>query len=195
MAPLSNFYIDTILGIDSNSTRKSPNYEPQDLRVRNYEPQDLRLRNYEPQDLRVRNYEPQDRSNTSTCSSPRSSAEESSSGSGSDNEEINFSFESFYVKTLALHQIKLAQLQLRPPAWSQKQQFRNNNSVEKKSRKYTDDQISILVQRYEASKYVPREDMAKLSAKTGLSMLQVKIKIMIFIFQKLIFVSKFYGKV
>ena len=179
--------MDTILGIDSN-TRKSPNYEPQDLRVRNYEPQDLRVRNYEPQEDRTIA-----RSNTSTCSSPRSS-EESSSGSGSDNEELNFSFESFYVKTLALHQIKLAQLQLRPPAWSQKQQFRNN-SVEKKSRKYTDDQIAILVQRYEASKYVPREDMAKLSAKTGLSMLQVTKKIMIFIFQKLIFVSKFYGKV
>ena len=146
MAPLSNFYIDTILGIDSNNTRKNPNRFDQ------------------PQDLRKSRS-----SNTSTCSSPRSSEE--SSGSGSDNEE--FSFESFYVKTLALHQIKLAQLQLRPPAWSQKQQFRNY-SMEKKSRKYTEDQIAILVQRYEASKYVPREDMAKLSAKTGLSMLQVK---------------------
>ena len=169
MAPLSNFYIDTILGIESN-TQNIPNYDlPQDLRkVRNYE---------EFQDRKI--LAPS--SNTSTCSSPRSSsAEESySSGSGSDdNEEFSSStFENFYVKTLALHQIKLAQLQLRPPAWSQKQQFRNSNSnsVEKKSRKYTEDQIAILVTRYQASKYVPREDMAKLSAQTGLSMLQVKI--------------------
>ena len=169
MAPLSNFYIDTILGIESN-TQNIPNYDlPQDLRkVRNYE---------EFQDRKI--LAPP--SNTSTCSSPRSSsAEESySSGSGSDdNEEFSSStFENFYVKTLALHQIKLAQLQLRPPAWSQKQQFRNSNnsnSVEKKSRKYTEDQIAILVTRYQASKYVPREDMAKLSAQTGLSMLQVK---------------------
>ena len=158
MAPLSNFYIDTILGIDSNFHQQ----QPQDLRKVSRS------------------------SNTSTCSSPRSSEE----SSGSDNEE--FSFESFYVKTLALHQIKLAQLQLRPPAWSQKQQFRNY-SMEKKSRKYTDEQIAILVQRYEASKYVPREDMAKLSAKTGLSMLQVK-KIMIYLKKKKIF-FKFYGKV
>lgn len=116
MAPLSNFYIDTILGIESN-TQNIPNYDlPQDLRkVRNYE---------EFQDRKI--LAPP--SNTSTCSSPRSSsAEESySSGSGSDdNEEFSSStFEKFYVKTLALHQIKLAQLQLRPPAWSQ------NNSLE-----------------------------------------------------------------
>ena len=88
----------------------------------------------------------------------------------------NFSFESFYIKTLALHQIKLAQLQLRPPAWSQKQQMKSDS----KSRKYTSEQIEILVKHYESSKYVPREEMARLSEKTGLTMLQVCISILSF---------------
>ena len=90
----------------------------------------------------------------------------------------NFSFESFYIKTLALHQIKLAQLQLRPPAWSQKQQMKSDS----KSRKYTSEQIEILVKHYESSKYVPREEMARLSEKTGLTMLQVCISITFFIY-------------
>ena len=90
----------------------------------------------------------------------------------------HFSFESFYIKTLALHQIKLAQLQLRPPAWSQKQQMKSDS----KSRKYTSEQIEILVKHYESSKYVPREEMARLSEKTGLTMLQVCISITFFIY-------------
>lgn len=82
--------------------------------------------------------------------------------------------ESFYIKTLALHHIKLAQMQLRPPSWSQRQQT-NPSSSSGKPKKYSKNQIEILTRRYEKSKYISREEMASLAEKTDLSMLQVKI--------------------
>lgn len=84
--------------------------------------------------------------------------------------------ESFYIKTLALSHIKLAQMQLKPPSWSQRQQL-NPSSASEKSRpkKYSKSQTEILTNRYEKSKYISREEMAILAEKTDLSMLQVKI--------------------
>lgn len=93
--------------------------------------------------------------------SPRSDSSELS-----DSEELA----SFYLKTLAWQQLQLAKIQLLPPTWSQKQQ----NST-KKSRKYSVDQTDILVQRYQKSPYINRQEMSDLAECTGLSMLQVKI--------------------
>lgn len=106
---------------------------------------------------------------SSNCScSPRSDI--------SDQDLPEESFESYYVKSLALHQIRIAQLQLLPPVWTQKQQqVASNNDLKSglRSKKYSNQQTSILLQRYEKSPYVPRAEMAKLSEITGLSMLQV----------------------
>ena len=162
MAPVANFNIDTILGLRS-STHSSQNST------------------YTPT--------PSTPTSTSICSSP------TISDFGSDYSDnawpgvasyqccnfsepnyektafpIRFSPEKFYEKTLALHNIYMSQLELRPPAWSQKQHQSGNH----KNKKYTTEQIAILSKRYEVSPYVTREDMAKLSEKTGLTMLQVK---------------------
>lgn len=164
MAPVANFYIDTILGLrSSTSSTQNSTY--------------------------TSTYTP---TSTSICSSPTSDF-------GSDYSDgawpgvasypcnfsepkldllcyeetrfpIKFSPEKFYEKTLALHNIYMSQLELRPPAWSQKQHQSGNH----KNKKYTTEQIAILSKRYEVSHYVTREDMAKLSEKTGLTMLQVK---------------------
>ena len=77
-----------------------------------------------------------------------------------------------YLKSLALQQIQMARLQLLPPAWSQKQQFKEGS---KKPKKYSKEQTQILHFHYKLKPYVNREEMALLSEETGLSMLQVKI--------------------
>ena len=85
-----------------------------------------------------------------------------------------------YLKSIALHQIQIARMQLLPPAWSQKQQNRigngySNEESSKKNRKYSKDQTQILHAKYLQKPYVNREEMHQLSIETGLSMLQVKI--------------------
>ena len=77
-----------------------------------------------------------------------------------------------YLKSIALQQIHMARLQLLPPAWSQKQQFKDGA---KKSKKYSKTQTQILHSYYQQKPYVNRDEMALLSEETGLSMLQVKI--------------------
>lgn len=90
-----------------------------------------------------------------------------------EDQEIN-PFE-IYVKSLALHQIQMAKMQLSPPAWAQRQQTRHFNTSEIKSRKYSQSQTSILLAKYNQRTYVSREEMHDLSLQTGLTMLQVKI--------------------
>lgn len=91
-----------------------------------------------------------------------------------DHQEIYNPLE-LYVKSLALHQIQMAKMQLSPPAWAQRQQTRSFNSSEIKSRKYTKSQTAILLAKYSQRTYVSREEMHDLSLQTGLTMLQVKI--------------------
>ena len=91
--------------------------------------------------------------------------------SDSDNSDVE-TVVGTYLKSIALQQIHMARLQLLPPAWSQKQQFKDGNQ---KTRKYTKQQTSLLHSYYKQKPYVNREEMAILSKETGLTMLQVKI--------------------
>ena len=106
---------------------------------------------------------------TSCCScSPRSSPSSSDSESEADSFRI-------YFKSVALHQIQLARLQLLPPAWSQRQQKCKQTADVNKSRKYEKIQTDFLLQKYQEKPYVTREEMIQLSNRTGLTSQQVKI--------------------
>ena len=117
-------------------------------------------------------------SRSSTCSSPPASLQSSPSTSPS---ALSTSPTPKFFSDLFLNeklvQIQVARTALTPPDWSKRQQ---GHRAGVQRQRYSADKTGKLMQRYNESKYVTREEMEALADETGLSKQQVPFTLFLY---------------